>query len=109
MTLFCFLVFSSSIITPYRKKIIVLIFSSFSFFLFSYFFLFVFLFLFEQPLFNLVDSNYNKGNRKRKTKNSKIKFPGEKSMIDVLSLGWASLMLVFSFSLALVVWGRNGF
>ena len=30
-------------------------------------------------------------------------------MIDVLSLGWASLMLVFSFSLALVVWGRNVF
>ena len=30
-------------------------------------------------------------------------------MIDVLSLGWGSLMLVFSFSLALVVWGRNGF
>jgi cytochrome b6-f complex subunit 8 len=33
----------------------------------------------------------------------------KKIMIDVLSLGWASLMLVFSFSLALVVWGRNGF
>jgi hypothetical protein len=33
----------------------------------------------------------------------------EKKMVDVLSLGWASLMLVFSFSLALVVWGRNGF
>jgi cytochrome b6-f complex subunit 8 len=33
----------------------------------------------------------------------------EEIMIDVLSLGWASLMLVFSFSLALVVWGRNGF
>jgi hypothetical protein len=29
-------------------------------------------------------------------------------MIDVLKLGWASLMLVFSFSLAFVVWGRNG-
>jgi len=33
----------------------------------------------------------------------------KKFMIDVLSLGWAALMLVFSFSLALVVWGRNGF
>lgn len=30
-------------------------------------------------------------------------------MINVLNLGWASLMLVFSFSLALVIWGRNGF
>jgi len=30
-------------------------------------------------------------------------------MIDVLSLGWATIMLGISFSLALVVWGRNGF
>jgi cytochrome b6-f complex subunit 8 len=30
-------------------------------------------------------------------------------LMDVLSLGWASLMTVFTFSLALVVWGRNGF
>jgi PetN len=30
-------------------------------------------------------------------------------MIDVLSLGWAALMMSFSLSLALVVWGRNGF
>ncbi len=30
-------------------------------------------------------------------------------MIDVISLGWGALMLIFSFSLALVVWGRNGF
>ncbi len=37
------------------------------------------------------------------------KFFEENEMIDVLSLGWATLMLVFSFSLALVVWGRNGF
>jgi cytochrome b6-f complex subunit 8 len=29
--------------------------------------------------------------------------------MDILSLGWAGLMASFTFSLALVVWGRNGF
>nr|ARO91098.1 cytochrome b6f complex subunit 8 [Flintiella sanguinaria] len=29
--------------------------------------------------------------------------------MDIISLGWASLMAVFSISLAFVVWGRNGF
>jgi cytochrome b6-f complex subunit 8 len=29
--------------------------------------------------------------------------------MDILSLGWAGLMVVFTFSLSLVVWGRNGF
>ena len=29
--------------------------------------------------------------------------------MDILSLGWAALMTMFTFSLALVVWGRNGF
>jgi len=33
----------------------------------------------------------------------------KKVMIDIITLGWSSLMLVFSVSLALVVWGRNGF
>jgi cytochrome b6-f complex subunit 8 len=40
---------------------------------------------------------------------NRIKLKVDTVMVDVLSLGWASLMLVFSFSLALVVWGRNGF
>nr|YP_004376682.1 cytochrome b6-f complex subunit VIII [Fistulifera solaris]YP_010133878.1 subunit VIII of cytochrome b6/f complex [Fistulifera saprophila]QWM93368.1 subunit VIII of cytochrome b6/f complex [Fistulifera saprophila]BAK19048.1 cytochrome b6-f complex subunit VIII [Fistulifera solaris] len=29
--------------------------------------------------------------------------------MDILSLGWAGLMTMFTFSLALVVWARNGF
>jgi cytochrome b6-f complex subunit 8 len=29
--------------------------------------------------------------------------------MDVLSLGWATVMVAFTFSLSLVVWGRNGF
>nr|YP_009296373.1 cytochrome b6/f complex subunit VIII [Thorea hispida]AOM65308.1 cytochrome b6/f complex subunit VIII [Thorea hispida] len=30
-------------------------------------------------------------------------------MIDLISLGWGTLMAVFTFSIALVIWGRNGF
>jgi cytochrome b6-f complex subunit 8 len=29
--------------------------------------------------------------------------------MDIISLGWASLMVMFTFSIALTVWGRNGF
>ena len=29
--------------------------------------------------------------------------------MDILSLGYASLMVMFTYSLSLVVWGRNGF
>ena len=29
--------------------------------------------------------------------------------VDIISLGWGSLLAVFTFSVALVVWGRNGF
>jgi cytochrome b6-f complex subunit 8 len=28
--------------------------------------------------------------------------------MDFLIIGWASLMVVFTFSLSLVVWGRSG-
>ncbi|QZZ23615.1 cytochrome b6-f complex subunit PetN [Leptothermofonsia sichuanensis E412] len=29
--------------------------------------------------------------------------------MDILSLGWVALLVVFTFSISLVVWGRNGF
>jgi cytochrome b6-f complex subunit 8 len=29
--------------------------------------------------------------------------------MDIISLGWAGVITMFTFSLALVVWGRNGF
>ena len=29
--------------------------------------------------------------------------------MNILSLGWACLMAMFTFSLALTVWARNGF
>ncbi|AFZ64330.1 cytochrome b6-f complex subunit N (chloroplast) [Nannochloropsis oceanica] len=29
--------------------------------------------------------------------------------MDVIALGWSMVLVVFSFSLAMVVWGRNGF
>ena len=28
--------------------------------------------------------------------------------MDIVSVGWASLMVMFTFSLSLVVWGRSG-
>nr|ARW69345.1 cytochrome b6-f complex subunit 8 [Polysiphonia sp.] len=29
--------------------------------------------------------------------------------MDIISLGWGSLLAMFTFSITLVVWGRNGF
>ncbi|MEB3342735.1 cytochrome b6-f complex subunit PetN [Okeania sp.] len=29
--------------------------------------------------------------------------------MDILSLGWVALLVVFGFSISMVVWGRNGF
>jgi cytochrome b6-f complex subunit 8 len=29
--------------------------------------------------------------------------------MDIISLAWVGLMVSFTFSIALVVWGRNGF
>ncbi|MGG6293575.1 cytochrome b6-f complex subunit PetN [Leptolyngbya sp. AN02str] len=29
--------------------------------------------------------------------------------MDILSLGWIMLLVLFSFSISMVVWGRNGF
>nr|YP_009944615.1 cytochrome b6-f complex subunit 8 [Osmundea sinicola]QFR99909.1 cytochrome b6-f complex subunit 8 [Osmundea sinicola] len=33
----------------------------------------------------------------------------EAILVDIISLGWGSLLATFTFSIALVVWGRNGF
>ncbi|HIK33997.1 MAG TPA: cytochrome b6-f complex subunit PetN [Oscillatoriales cyanobacterium M59_W2019_021] len=29
--------------------------------------------------------------------------------MDILSAGWAALLVMFTFSISLVVWARNGF
>ncbi|WP_080806035.1 cytochrome b6-f complex subunit PetN [Halomicronema hongdechloris] len=29
--------------------------------------------------------------------------------MDILTLGWVSLLVVFTFSISLTVWARNGF
>lgn len=29
--------------------------------------------------------------------------------MNIIDLGWAALMAMFTFSIALVIWGRNGF
>jgi cytochrome b6-f complex subunit 8 len=29
--------------------------------------------------------------------------------MDIISLGWATIMVSFTFSISLIVWGRNGF
>lgn len=31
------------------------------------------------------------------------------TVMDILSLGWVGLLVVFTFSISMVVWGRNGF
>jgi cytochrome b6-f complex subunit 8 len=44
---------------------------------------------------------------KANTKNYKNQLKSR--YMDILSLGWAGLMTMFTFSLALTVWARNGF
>lgn len=29
--------------------------------------------------------------------------------MDVLTLGWVAVLVVFTFSISMVIWGRNGF
>jgi|GEM_PF-1513142 cytochrome b6-f complex subunit 8 len=38
-----------------------------------------------------------------------VLFELQKAPMDILSFGWVSLLVVFTFSLSMVIWGRNGF
>jgi cytochrome b6-f complex subunit 8 len=29
--------------------------------------------------------------------------------MDILTVGWVSVLVMFTFSISLVIWGRNGF
>ncbi|MBC7970471.1 MAG: cytochrome b6-f complex subunit PetN [Verrucomicrobia bacterium] len=29
--------------------------------------------------------------------------------MDIVTVGWVSLLVIFTFSISLVIWGRNGF
>ncbi len=32
-----------------------------------------------------------------------------KRIMDILTLGWVSLLVLFTWSITMVIWGRNGF
>jgi cytochrome b6-f complex subunit 8 len=40
--------------------------------------------------------------------NEGIKYTS-KLIMDILTLGWVSLLVLFTWSISMVVWGRNGF
>lgn len=38
-----------------------------------------------------------------------VLYQSDAIFMDILTLGWVSLLVVFSFSISMVIWGRNGF
>ena len=54
------------------------------------------------------NKNENKTRKLSKQLNVILIEIGDKIYMDIVSLAWAGLMVVFTFSLSLVVWGRSG-
>lgn len=57
----------------------------------------------------IIKQNYNFPKIKNNIKINIQYIYGVKNFMDIISLGWGCFLAVFTFSIAIVIWGRNGF